>query len=552
MVTPPRPLQSRPVFEIGNSLREARRGRALDLARLERRPKIRGKYLRALEDEQFDQLPAQTYVKGFLRTYAEYLGLDGQLYVDEFNSRYASGEDEPPIPPTADPRAARRPFDGRRLAALVGIAVVTALVIVAWSSAQDRPPAIRRLATTHRTGDEAAARRRSLDRPRGARPGSWVVRKALPNGQAAVRRDARARGAQRFTSGACGSSRNRRRTCASRERQAGRLPAGDSRGRLTSPRRASSRRFDTAAARVVVTGSELVRGSIRRTRTGRSSRARRCARPRAGPLDHDRRRPAGGARGRAPRGARGGPLRHLGRSRADPRRPDGRAARARDGGELHVDGDSRRRSTASRARSPSGSRPYADFAHGRAQAGDACPRAPCRSGWPGTAPALVLEHERRGRGRPAGSAGSCSGSGRTRSGPSRCAGSSTRPPVDSASCASSASRVALVARALEEAGGEGTGSRPRSARATSRSRSTCSRPGGERRARSRRPRARCRHLFAADERPVAELVLDRCRARGLTLATAESCTGGLVAARITEIPGRATPSSARSSRTRTR
>src|SRR5207247_10526744 len=49
--------------------------------------KIRGKYLRALEDEQFELLPAETYVKGFLRTYAEYLGLDGQLYVDEFNSR---------------------------------------------------------------------------------------------------------------------------------------------------------------------------------------------------------------------------------------------------------------------------------------------------------------------------------------------------------------------------------------------------------------------------------------------------------------------------------
>ena len=41
-------------------------------------------------------LPAQTYVKGFLRTYAEYLGLDGQLYVDEFNSRFVSGEEYEP------------------------------------------------------------------------------------------------------------------------------------------------------------------------------------------------------------------------------------------------------------------------------------------------------------------------------------------------------------------------------------------------------------------------------------------------------------------------
>jgi competence/damage-inducible protein CinA-like protein len=46
-----------------------------------------------------------------------------------------------------------------------------------------------------------------------------------------------------------------------------------------------------------------------------------------------------------------------------------------------------------------------------------------------------------------------------------------------------------------------------------------------------------RHLFAEDERPVAELVLDACRERGWRLATAESCTGGMVAERITEIPG---------------
>jgi len=71
------------LFEIGNSLREARVRRGVDFSQAELTTKIRGKYLRALEDEQFDMLPAETYVKGFLRTYAEYLGLDGQLYVDE-------------------------------------------------------------------------------------------------------------------------------------------------------------------------------------------------------------------------------------------------------------------------------------------------------------------------------------------------------------------------------------------------------------------------------------------------------------------------------------
>jgi nicotinamide-nucleotide amidase len=46
-----------------------------------------------------------------------------------------------------------------------------------------------------------------------------------------------------------------------------------------------------------------------------------------------------------------------------------------------------------------------------------------------------------------------------------------------------------------------------------------------------------RHLFARDERPVEAHVLDLCRARGLTLAAAESCTGGLVGARLTSVPG---------------
>jgi nicotinamide-nucleotide amidase len=46
-----------------------------------------------------------------------------------------------------------------------------------------------------------------------------------------------------------------------------------------------------------------------------------------------------------------------------------------------------------------------------------------------------------------------------------------------------------------------------------------------------------RHLFARDERGVEELVLELCRARGVTLAAAESCTGGLVAARLTSVPG---------------
>ena len=82
------------MFEIGLSLREARTRQGLDFPEMETRTKVRAKYLRLLEEEQFEQLPAHTYIKGFLRTYADCLGLDGQLYVDEYNSRFVVGEDE--------------------------------------------------------------------------------------------------------------------------------------------------------------------------------------------------------------------------------------------------------------------------------------------------------------------------------------------------------------------------------------------------------------------------------------------------------------------------
>jgi hypothetical protein len=124
------------VFEIGNSLREARLRKELDFPELELGTKVRAKYLRALEDETFDQLPAPTYVKGFLRTYADYLGLDGQLYVDEYNVRYGTGDEalERRVRGNSPPRRPRhRRLESRVVwFALVGIAVVTALVIAAW------------------------------------------------------------------------------------------------------------------------------------------------------------------------------------------------------------------------------------------------------------------------------------------------------------------------------------------------------------------------------------------------------------------------------------
>jgi cytoskeleton protein RodZ len=134
------------VFEIGNSLREARYRQQLELAEVEQATKIRARYLRALEEESFEVLPAQTYVKGFLRTYADYLGLDGQLYVDEYNSRYGVEEDEP-----REPVVARRSVAQQRhrrlerrgvLFALAGIGALFALVIAAWKFSGNNTPSI--------------------------------------------------------------------------------------------------------------------------------------------------------------------------------------------------------------------------------------------------------------------------------------------------------------------------------------------------------------------------------------------------------------------------
>jgi cytoskeleton protein RodZ len=81
------------MFEIGNTLLEARSRRNLDIPSCEAGTKIRAKYLRAMEEEQFDVLPSPTYVRGFLRTYGEFLGLDGGLLVDEYESRFARPEE---------------------------------------------------------------------------------------------------------------------------------------------------------------------------------------------------------------------------------------------------------------------------------------------------------------------------------------------------------------------------------------------------------------------------------------------------------------------------
>jgi cytoskeleton protein RodZ len=74
--------------EIGSTLREARMRARIDITEVEHATKIRAKYLRALENEEWNLLPGSTFIKSFLREYADFLGLDSRTLVEEYKLRY--------------------------------------------------------------------------------------------------------------------------------------------------------------------------------------------------------------------------------------------------------------------------------------------------------------------------------------------------------------------------------------------------------------------------------------------------------------------------------
>jgi cytoskeletal protein RodZ len=118
------------VFEIGSTLRETRTRQGLELSDAQRATRIRAKYLAALEEEQFDQLPAEAYAKAFLRTYADFLGLDSTRYVAELDARFEASR---PAPSTQPQRAVTLPRLDPRAAAVVSVtAIVAAAGVLAW------------------------------------------------------------------------------------------------------------------------------------------------------------------------------------------------------------------------------------------------------------------------------------------------------------------------------------------------------------------------------------------------------------------------------------
>src|SRR5829696_9664818 len=131
--------------EIGETLRETRMRRRIDMTEVEAATKIRAKYLRALENEEWDLLPGPTFVKTFLRTYAEYLDLDPRLLVEEYRQRYErrTSQDLTPFGPGMGSqrrrRRKRRPI-GPVLVVLFGIAALLGALYLLGSWGGDEKP----------------------------------------------------------------------------------------------------------------------------------------------------------------------------------------------------------------------------------------------------------------------------------------------------------------------------------------------------------------------------------------------------------------------------
>ncbi len=181
------------MFAIGDSLREARHRRGLSPADVMKGIRIRERYLTALEEERWDMLPGEAYTKGFLRTYAEFLGLDGNLYIDEYNARIAHHDEEPALVPGSLAPAYRT--GNGALRTVVAVLALGALVagVAAWRLGGSGRPAAQRsaqrqaAATKHTAAVQPAATRTTLAATRGP---CWIlVRVGGPHGRILFQRN---------------------------------------------------------------------------------------------------------------------------------------------------------------------------------------------------------------------------------------------------------------------------------------------------------------------------------------------------------------------------
>jgi hypothetical protein len=180
------------LFDIGESLAAARRGRGLELTDVEALTRIRAKQLAAIEAERWDELPGRAYARAFLRSYASCLDLEADLYIAEFEARFPA-EDEPE-PVLGPPRRRRTPgVPVRTFAVLAAAGLVVG--IVAWNGGDSHsvqrdlapPPAAHaapsptaKARRTHRPAAPTVDRRLVV---RATRGNCWLlVRRGGPTG----------------------------------------------------------------------------------------------------------------------------------------------------------------------------------------------------------------------------------------------------------------------------------------------------------------------------------------------------------------------------------
>ena len=121
--------------DIASQLRTARTNAGLDIATAEYATKIRAKYLRDLESGDWSVLPEETSAKSFLRTYADYLGLDGRELVEVFKAGHAASLSPASYSPSMPPEVNKDKRSWRRwlIAALI-VALIVGLFLIGSSS----------------------------------------------------------------------------------------------------------------------------------------------------------------------------------------------------------------------------------------------------------------------------------------------------------------------------------------------------------------------------------------------------------------------------------
>jgi len=119
--------------QVGSILRAARNRRKIDLSEVEAATRIRARFLRAIENEEWDVLPGGVYTRGFIRTYAAFLGLDGERLADDYRASVEGapgvrGQGSEPAR-TAAPRPTPRTLPGAGLLALIAVVLIAVIAI---------------------------------------------------------------------------------------------------------------------------------------------------------------------------------------------------------------------------------------------------------------------------------------------------------------------------------------------------------------------------------------------------------------------------------------